>query len=261
VTDSGRLRRTPAEAAAADSRLRSATYTSRLDEVRERPLLLVAAVTCLVLAAAAVAAAGARVVEKGQDLLPYTDAVIWRVRLFDLISIYIEREPYTTKDLFTGCGLVAISALALLAACFLEFGVSDVAKRIRWFFALVWVGTAYLAVDELFAVHESIGHNLRFLRDLPLVDRPDDLIYALYAVPAIAFLILFRDVLLASRWATRLLVTAVVVQIASAGMDVVDLRGEEKLEGIVALLLFAGFLVLSLHHLIVEGRRPAPRGT
>ena len=84
------------------------------------------------------------------------------------------------------------------------------------------LGLAFLALDEMLALHETIGYNLDFLADLPGVNSPEDVVFALYAVPAVAFFVVYRDLLAVSRWGIRLVALGVALFGVAAVLDVAD---------------------------------------
>ena len=92
--------------------------------------------------------------------------------------------------------------MALMTALLL--GAVGSRARLRRFFGFAAGGLAFLAADELFAIHETVGHNLRFLADLPGVERPDDVVFLSYGLAVLVFAWLFRDILLQNVAAVRL---------------------------------------------------------
>ena len=78
-----------------------------------------------------------------------------------------------------------------------------------------------------------------------------------YAPLALIFLWFFRDILLSSRKALWLCAAAVVLAVASAGLDALQTGTgpEEKMEALASLLLVAAFVVLSIEQL---SRIPTP---
>jgi len=124
-------------------------------------------------------------------------------------------------------------------------------SRAKWCFLGIFIGAGYLAADELLAVHETLGHNLQFLRDIPGVTRPDDAIIAFYAVPAVIFVFFFRDILLASRRARILVGLGFGLFVITALADIIgEIEQEDALEPVASLFLFAGFITLAVDALL-----------
>jgi hypothetical protein len=222
---------------------------------RGTSFLVAAIVLAGALALAFVAARNADVVAEGA-LLEYTDATIKEVRFFDRYTFYVEAEARSDKDAAVSALLVAVAAMALLVTAFFSSGTVRARPIDRRFHAATLVGAGYLAADEFLGIHETLGHNLRFLADLPAVQRPDDAIVALYAVAFLAFLVAFRSAILASRRALALFVSGFLVFAAAAALDVLDVGVDEYLEPLAALVFFAGLVVLSVEHLAAAADRP-----
>ena len=188
------------------------------------------------------------VVAKGR-LLPYTSGEIYRIVLFDRVSIYVEPETKPSLDVFNSYILVSISSISLLALILVPARTAS-APRVRTFFLLSWLGTGLLAADELLGVHESLGHNLQSLRDIPGVDRPDDVIVGLYGVAALAYVAAFRRIILASVRARILFALAVLVVVLAAAADVADVcQVEELLEALASVFVLVGFTILTVEEL------------
>lgn len=216
-----------------------------------------AGILVLALAAvAAVAASGAElysVVARGHDLLPYPSSEVAEVRLAGSVTVYIETEPVSMPDALNGAMLVSAGSLALAAWwVLLRLGAPAVTLR---FFGLLGLGVGFLGVDELLGGHETLGHNLRFLGQLPGVDHPDDVIISLYALPAFAFAFFFRDLILSSRAASVLLGGVLLLYVVAAAADHTQWSIEEEAEALAGALTLAAVLVLSL---AAFGRRLEP---
>lgn len=192
---------------------------------------------------------GAEVVDRGM-LLPFAGDGVIRVRLFDAFELYLSAEARRpTLDLLNGFVLLASSAIALFAALLLVRGGHTRHGRM---FLLAGLGTAYLTADELFAVHESIGHNLAFLASLPVVQHPDDLVLALYAVPVVAFLLAFGHLLLAERVGRVLLGAAGLLYAMAAAFDLLgDVRRfEDAVEVGSSACLLAGLVTIASSRIV-----------
>lgn len=189
------------------------------------------------------------VVDKGPYVRPYAPdpESVYELRLFGAITVYGDSESQPRTDVISGAILVALSTAALMAFLLLRAALAP--QRIRRFYGIATLGLAYLAVDELMAIHETVGHNLLFLTDLPGVERPDDFVIALYVVPAVVYIYVFRDVLL-DEVRSRLLFGAAIALFACAGIaDVSGLAVDELFEVLSGVCIGAGFFLLLATHL------------
>ena len=189
------------------------------------------------------------VVDKGTDLRPYDSGRVFKVRIADSFTFYADEESRVQPDLVTGSALVVLATVALMAALLLRAATAR--HRLTVFYSLAGIGFAYLALDELVAVHETLGHNLVFLAEVPGIERPDDLLFALYSLPAIAFAIYFRDILTDSTIALRLFIVGAVVFGCAGVADITDMAGkaDEVLEAVAGLCVGTAFLLLIATHL------------
>lgn len=194
----------------------------------------------VVLVGVVAAARQAEVVASGR-LLPFFETYdqVARVRLLG-VELYVDTSS-GLNDLLTVSALATIAVLLLAGAASARH---DPALR-RTFLAAAF-GAAYLTADDLLAVHETVGHNLGALAELPLVDHPDDVIMALYGVVVCAFGWRHRDLLRgrARRW----FVAAALAGGAAVAHDLLPLHygaAEEVLEVVAAgaLVLATGVLV------------------
>ncbi len=210
-------------------------------------------VVLLLLAAAGIGAlayfflADAEVLEKGR-LLSYTEGKIYKVRFGGGLVLYIEPDLKPSLDLLNAYLLTGIAFIALSFAALLAGVAGDTSSSAFRFFALVFLGASYLVADEILGIHETVGHNLQFLRRLPLIERPDDAVILLMAIPAAAVLFFFRGVLLSSKAATALCGASLALFVLSAVADLLTLPGEEIVEVLAALCLVAAMVLLGLHH-------------
>jgi hypothetical protein len=195
------------------------------------------------------AAAQADVVAEGQ-FDPNTGTIIRKVEVFG-VTVYQSTSGFLEPDVITGALLVGLSAIGLVLSILLDSG-DDTLDRLRWFFLLTWLGAGYLAADELFAIHETIGHNLQFLGGLP--GHPDDLVLALYAVPTALFVLAFRDLIGASRLSLWLFAGGVGAYVLAVLVDFVEIEVDEQLEVIGALLIKVAFVVIAARLLVVRPR-------
>jgi hypothetical protein len=214
--------------------------------------LVIASVAGLVLLALALMAPSLyEVQDRGRDVVPYPNTgEVYKIRVLDAVTLYADGESRPIPDKLTSAGLVAAATMTLIAALLLN--AAGAARRKRRFYAFATAGLALLALDEMFALHQTIGHNLGFLADLPGVDRPDDVVFALLGVAALAFVWAFRDVLLSRRRPTQLFAAgAAFFGVAVLG-DVGSLSIEEPAEVVAAGFMLAGLIVLTAGILRLE---------
>ena len=187
------------------------------------------------------------VVDKGTDLRPYKAGVVYKIRVADSVTFYAAEESRPDMDVISGSALVALSAASLIVALLL--GAKKGSRRVRSFYLFATAGLAYLAFDEYFAIHETIGLNMTFLSEVPGIERPDDLVISLYVIPALAFLYSFRDVLMQSQRAVKFFGGAITAFFLAGLSDIAGLSVDELLEVITAALMVGGFVSLIVTHL------------
>lgn len=183
------------------------------------------------------------------DWLPGYEVV--RVRL---LGMEFQADATSTRaDAAVALGLGTAAVLAAVAAFRLDARMRTWESRS---FGLIAAAAAFLALDEWLGVHETVGLNLSFLRELPAVSHPDDLIVGAYLVAALAFAWDRRRLLLGTPAARRLQLGALAVGVVAVALDLspseIDLL-EEGLEALTALLFLAGLVAVAGHHL-----RPHP---
>ena len=198
---------------------------------------------------ALIAAAQADVVAEGR-FDPNTGTVIRKVDVLGL-TIYQSTSGFLEPDVITGSFLVALSAIGFVLTILLDSGDESL-DRLRLFSLLTWLGAGYLAADELFAIHETIGHNLQFLGGLP--GHPDDLVIALYAVPTALFVYAFRDLITASSLSLWLFAGGVGAYVLAVLVDFVEIEVDEQLEVVGSFLVLAAFVVIAARLLVVRPR-------
>ena len=214
---------------------------------RGRLILGAGVVVALIGVAMVLAPAAYEVVDKGRDLRPYESGPIYKIRVADSFTVYAAAESRPEPDVISGSLLVAMATVALMAGLLLR--AIDGPPRLRTFYEIAAGGFGLLAADEFFAFHGTIGHNLLFITDLPGIERPDDLIFALYVVPALIFAYVFRDILLGSSRAVRLFTAGIGVFGLAAISDVAGVSLDEPLEVLSGALIASGFVVLVTAHL------------
>jgi hypothetical protein len=214
------------------------------------------AVVALLAAAVILVGSTYHILDEG-ELLEYTRGYVYKVEVLGMFELWAEPEVKPRFDVFNSLMLVSISSMALLAAILLQVVAPGAPQETHRFFLATWVGFGFLGLDELLGVHESIGHNVQFLRELPAVERPDDVVSLLYVVPAMVYLIYFRHTITASPWAPRLFGAALAIFVLAAILELgFGARWEENLEVVGVLVLGAGFVVLFVR-LLASALRPA----
>lgn len=208
------------------------------------PLLLVLSAIVLAAVVLLFAMYNYEVIDKGR-LLPYTSGFIYEIRFFDQFNMYVELENRIRPDMLNVYFLLGVAFIALTYTVLMQ---SFSLRLEMWMFALMFAGMSYLAADEWLGIHESIGHNMQFLKALPFVERPDDVIILFYAVPAGLYLLFFWHSIMVARVALYLMATAFVCFIVAAVADVIAIPIEEPMELLASALIVASVLVLGLHH-------------
>lgn len=189
------------------------------------------------------------VLEKGR-LLPYAEAgTIYKVRVGGWLTFYVDPEihPRFYPDLLDAYMLTGVAFVSLTFAVILMTAGHGAGSTSVRFFLVAFVGFSYLVADELLGIHESIGHNMQFLRRLPLVHRPDDVLILAMAVPVGLFVFYFRSLLLASRRAVVALAAGVLCFLVAAVSDLFAWPIEAASEVLASACLLAAFLLLGLH--------------
>jgi hypothetical protein len=181
---------------------------------------------------------------RGPGIVPYKSGPIYEVRLLDSITLYAPEEAKPNPDKLTSILLAGATTMVLMTFLLLTAAGSE--ARLRAFFGWGAAGLALVTLDETLALHELLGHNMQFLADLPGVERPDDLLFALYPLAVAAFAWRFRGIVLGTSRAVAAAfgVGAVFILAAVAG----DLAGsglEEVAEGFAGLFLVVGLVVLT----------------
>jgi len=233
-----------------------------------RIALVVAVATVGLLAAVAVvlhSAHGSAYQVRGNAAVPYDAGSVKEVRVLDSVTVYVDGEPKPGPSVIGGIALIVLATAAFMTAAALS--LSHARRRLVTFYLIVGAGLGFAGVDELFAVHESVGHNLRFLADVPGVSRPDDMVIALYLVPALLFAYLYRDLFRADRAAAKALAAGIAFFALSTAADLAGSKAEEYLELVSGLCIGAGIARLIYVHLRhnlqiqveVVSRTPAPQ--
>ncbi|HZO61129.1 MAG TPA: hypothetical protein VFB51_15690 [Solirubrobacterales bacterium] len=219
--------------------------------MRPRRVIAAAAVAAASFLAvvALLAAGGGRPYDvRGEADVPYKAGTVKEVRVLDSVTLYVDGEPKPGPSVIGGIGLIALATAAFMTAAALR--IAGRRGRLIAFYLLIAAGLGYAGMDELFAIHESIGHNLQFLADLPGVTRPDDLVIAAYLIPAAAFAFVFRDILLSHRGAAAALAGGLGLFALGTGADIAGATSAEKyLELLSGMCIAAGLALLMYSHL------------
>lgn len=225
-------------------------------QMSSRRWLFVAIVIAVLAVAAAVALAPGPLYERrGTVPVPYDARDVYEVRLLGAITVYVDGklygapgEPRINANLIGSIALLMLATAVFVVATALR--IARARRRLTTFYLLAAGALGFAGLDKLLAIHESVGHNLRFLADVPGVERPDDLILALYLVPALAGVYWFRDVLTSDRGAAGALAAALVFFALSAFADLASSSAEKPLELISGLFIAIGLTRLVHHHLL-----------
>jgi hypothetical protein len=243
----------------------------RLGQLNRRVFvaILVGLLVCLL--AASVLATNYEVLDK-RPVCATCEDQLYQVRLFDSFNISVKPDYKPTPDAISGYFLVTISSMALLAFVFLQLVVRRIRSRVRWFFVVTWIGALYLAADELFGIHESIGYNMTFLADLPGVERADDVVFAAYVVPVVAYLVAFRKLLFSSTHVRALYGAALALFLIGSLGDVLSLGPvEDLIEILASICIVVAFMIVTIEQMaatqigaaaeVASEPGPAPRPT
>ncbi|MEA2330209.1 MAG: hypothetical protein QOH58_347 [Thermoleophilaceae bacterium] len=194
---------------------------------------------------------------KGPGIVPYESGLIYKVRVLDTFTVYAPYEARPDSDKISSIGLAAATTMMLMALVLLNAAGAN--ARLRRFFGFASAGLALLTFDETFALHETVGHNMHFLADVPGVERPDDLIFALYPIAVGVFAWRYRDVLLAHPRAVRLFAVGGFFFLIAVAADLASVHLDEVAEPAAGLCLVAGLVVITANVLrqeLLTGPRP-----
>jgi hypothetical protein len=192
------------------------------------------------------------VVERGQ-LLDWIQVEVESLEIWDSFTIYRTPETSIGFDEVNGLLLATLSGMAFLVTVVLDRLPGKTPSRVRWFFLISWLGAAYLAVDELFGLHETIGLNLPWLRGIPGVDHPDDVLLAAYVLTAGVVLVALRDVAFPSRRVTVWFGASFATYASSIVLDLLKFEREDVIELVASALLLVAFVLLATEWLIRRG--------
>jgi hypothetical protein len=201
--------------------------------------------------------------EKGRDLLPWPSGKVYRVEVLGQFTIYADEESRVGADFVSGLILISTGVASLVVGLLLR--ALDGAGSLVRFYLFTFAGAGFLGLDEMFGIHETLGANLRFLAGLGGVDKADDVIFGAYALPALAYVVAFRSVLLSQRRALILFGLGLALFLVSAATDVdvfeVGYGVEDAIEVVSTVCVLAGLSSLAVQHVsaAIETRRPERR--
>jgi hypothetical protein len=227
--------------------------------LRPRRLMVLALVLGVVAAGAFVVTASKSlydVQEKGRHLLPYQTGEVYRVKVLDRVTIYADGESQPAPSTIQGTLLVALATAAFMTFFFLRRARAR--PQVVQFYLFAGAGLAFVAFDELFALHETVGHNVRPLADLPGVERPDDVLVLLYAIPLAYCAYRFRGVIAESRRALGLFAAGIGLFFLAAFADLTSAPGEEGFELLSVASVLLGLVTLFRQH-VAETDQPYRR--
>jgi hypothetical protein len=184
---------------------------------------------------------------RGPVEVPYPAGDVERVRLLGAVDVYVDGEPRPGASVFGAIALLLLATASLMTFVALRF--AGARRHLRRFWLIAAAGLAVAGADELLAIHETIGHNVRFLADLPGVKRPDDLVLLLYLPGALAFAWWFRDVLSEHRLTLACIAGAIACFALSVAGDLASLRVEEWFELLAGLFIATALVDLMHRHL------------
>jgi hypothetical protein len=184
---------------------------------------------------------------KGPVDMPYPSGEVEQVRVLGAVDVYVDGEPRPGASVFGAIALLLLATASLMTFVALRF--AGARRHLRLFWLIAAAGLAVAGADELLAIHESIGHNLRFLADIPGVKRPDDVLLLLYLPGALAFAWWFRDVLQEHGLTLGCMVAAIACFALSAAGDLTSSRAEEWFELLAGLFIATGLVALMHRHL------------
>jgi hypothetical protein len=184
---------------------------------------------------------------RGPVDVPYPAGQVEEVRVLNAVDVYVDGEPKPGASVFGAIALLMLATAAFVTMAVLRLAAAR--RRLVMFWSIAAAGLALAGADELLALHETVGHNLRFLADLPGVQRPDDLVLALYLPAALVFGWWFRAVLREHRLTFTCLTAALACFGLAVASDLASVRLEEWFELLAGLLIAAGIVALMYHHL------------
>jgi len=233
-----------------------------MEIVRRRWFLaaIVVAAACAAAVAVVALAPGPLHERRGTVDVPYEARNVYEVRVLGVVTINVDGKLYGDGAPRINANLIGSIALLMLASAAFAvaamFRIARGGRRLGAFYLVAAIALGFAGLDKLLAVHETAGHNLQFLADVPGVERPDDLLVVLYVVPVIVIGYLFRDVLADDRRGAAALGIGAGLFALSAFADLASSRAEKQLELVAGLFLAGGLGKLAHTHLVQALRPP-----
>jgi hypothetical protein len=187
------------------------------------------------------------------------------VQLLGFATVRVQELVFDRADALTGFALSTVAVAALMVALFVRAVGGTDWRQLRRFWLLVAAGAAWLAFDELASVHESAGFTFElWFGSIPGFEYEGDLFFALYLVPAAAFLFLERPQIARCRVCVSLLIAAAVLFAFDAVLDSTGSHLDELLEVVMAGMVAVAFTRLASTYVAAELRSvgviPGPAG-
>jgi energy-converting hydrogenase Eha subunit A len=194
-----------------------------------------------------------------------THKLVHELELLGFLKVRAQELVLNRFDAFTSLALTTVAVAAFATALFIRTVGGVDWRPLRNFWIVVAAGAAWLAFDELASVHESAGFTFElWFGSIPGFAFEGDLFFALYLVPAIAFVVIERRQIARCRICVRLLIVAVAAFALNAVLDSTLSHLDEVLEALIAALLIFAFTRLAAAHVAAELRSvgvvPQPLG-
>jgi hypothetical protein len=184
------------------------------------------------------------IVREGQ-ILPYTDHNVYEVSIAGLVNFYVQPELRLSDDIITSVIFLGACFISLtFAAILISHGKSS--RHVISFLLLLSAGMFYLAADESFGIHESLGHNMQFLAKIPGMTHPDDFIIVMYGLIFLIFLYYYRSVFINKRRPLLYYAAALLLVALAAISDAIEFPLEEVVEMAVVVCVLLGTMSLGL---------------
>lgn len=179
---------------------------------------------------------------RGNHVLPDLprEVEVARLRVAETFTIHVDLTRGVVEDAVTGFFLTIMATAAFMAGMLLAS--RDSPRPLVRFYLISAAAIGFLAADELLSLHETVGHNIRPL--VPGMEKPDNLVTFVYAVLALAALVVFRRVLWRRRPQRVLFSATAVLFLIAVAFDVLSARGEEPAEVLASACAGVGFLTM-----------------
>jgi hypothetical protein len=184
-----------------------------------------------------------------------THNLVHEILLLGFVKVRVQELVFNKGDALTGMAMSGVAIAAFVVALLIRAVGGANWRRLLGFWLLVAAGAAWLAFDELASVHESAGFTWElWFGQIPFFEFEGDLFFALYMIPAVAFLVLERRVIGQDRLCVRLLIASAGLFALDALFDSLGTAFDEVLEPIIAVLLAVAFGRLAATHVAAELR-------